>query len=95
MANENHYISATRVLMATKVCRTVAYFESILTIKSFYALITSRGLARSRDKQKLLYIPTQSAYGYKLDRMITLFDEFLPIKSLSPFDHFERSRDKP
>ena len=40
VTNKNHYISATRVLMATKVGRTVAYFESLLTIKLFYALIT-------------------------------------------------------
>ena len=38
--NENHYISTTRVPMATKLSRMVTYFERVLTIKPFYALIT-------------------------------------------------------
>ena len=44
----------------------------------------SRGLARSRDKQKSLYIHNQSAYGYILGRMITYLDEFLLIKLHHP-----------
>ena len=40
VTNKNHYISTTRVPMATKLGRTVTYFERLLTIKSFYPLIT-------------------------------------------------------
>ena len=67
------------MLMATKIGRTVAYFESLLTIKSFYTLITW-----SHDKHKSLYIPNKSAYGYKIGRMITELNEFLPVKSHHP-----------
>ena len=53
MTNENQYNSATRVLMAYKVGRTVAFCESLVTIKSFYAY-----RVRPRDKQESLYIQT-------------------------------------
>ena len=78
VTNKNH-ISSTGVSTATKPERMVTYFERLLTIKSFYALITW-----SRDKQKSFYIHNQSAYGYKPDRMITYLDEFLPIKLHHP-----------
>ena len=39
MTNKNHYISSTSMPMATKLGRMVAYFERILTIRSFYVLI--------------------------------------------------------
>ena len=40
VTNQNHYISSTRVSMAIKLGRMVTYFERLLSIKSFYALIT-------------------------------------------------------
>ena len=40
LTNENHYISTTRVPMTNKLGKMMIYFEELLTIKSFYALIT-------------------------------------------------------
>ena len=87
MTSKYHYIPATKVPMATKLDRMVTHFARLLTVKAFYA--------RSRDKQKSLYIHNQSAYGYKLDRMINYLDEFLPIVT-STFDHvvWQKSHDK-
>ena len=47
-------------------------------------MLWSHGLARSHEKQKSIFIQNQSGYGYKLSRMITYLDEFLPIKSHYP-----------
>ena len=37
--NKNHFISSIRVPMATRIGRMVTYFERLLTIKPFFALI--------------------------------------------------------
>ena len=59
--------------MAIKVGRMVAYFESLLTVKSLCALITWSGQVK-RQTKILLY--SQLEY-YELGRMITQLDEFL------------------
>ena len=106
-SHENHYISTTRVPMASKLGRMVTDLERPLIIKSFYTFTTwsckvtwqrkiitynqstydckicriityfvssylqsritlwSRGLARSQDKLKPLYLHYHSAYGYQ------------------------------
>ena len=77
VTNGYHYTSTTRVPMAAKLGRMVTYFERLLTIKYFYALIT---WSCKVMWQKSLYIHNQSPYVYKTGRMITYLDEFLPIK---------------
>ena len=72
VTNKNHYISSTRVPMPTKLDRMVTYFVRILTIKSFYALITCS--CKVTKQKKSLYIHNQSVYDYKLGRMITYLD---------------------
>ena len=64
--------------MATKLGRIVTYFERLLTIKSFYTLITWS--CKVMWQTKIIIYHNQSAYGYKLGRMITYLDEFLHIK---------------
>ena len=52
MTNKNHYISTTRVPMATKLGRMVTHLDGLLPLKS-----------RSRDDLKPLYLHYHSAYG--------------------------------
>ena len=40
VTNENHYISSTRVPMATKLSRMIIYLDGFLSIKSFDPLIS-------------------------------------------------------
>ena len=40
VTNENHYISSTRLPMATKIGQMVTYLDKILPIKSHELLIT-------------------------------------------------------
>ena len=77
VTNKNHYISSTRVPMATKLDRMVTYFERLLTIKSFYALIT---WSCKVTKKKILYISiTRVPMANKLGRIMISFDGLLPI----------------
>ena len=58
--------------MATKVIDTmVTYFAGLLIINNL--TVWSRGLARSRDKQKPLYLYCQSVFGHQI-----LQDDNLP-----------------
>ena len=71
LANKNHYISSTRV------DSMVTYFERLLTIKSFYALIT---WSCKVTKKKILYISiTRVPMANKLGRIMISFDGLLPI----------------
>ena len=63
--------------MATKLGRMVTYFEGLLTIKSFNALITW-----SNEKH---YISTIRVSMATLCRIVIYFDGSLPIKSHDPF----------
>ena len=82
VTNENHYISTTKVPLATKLGRMVTYFERLLTIKLYYTLVTWS--CKVCEKQKSLYIHNQGAYGYKIGRMITYLNVYLPIKPHHP-----------
>ena len=71
LANKNHYISSTRV------DSMVTYFERLLTIKSFYALIT---WSCKVTKKKILYISiTRVPMANKLGRIMISLDGLLPI----------------
>ena len=59
--------------MAIKVGRMVAYFENLLTIKLFCALITWSGQVTRQTK----FFVYSQLEGYELGRMITQLDEFL------------------
>ena len=61
VTDKNHYISSTTVPMATKLDRMVTYFERLLTIKSFYVLITWS--CKVTWQKNILYIFYKSAYG--------------------------------
>ena len=74
VTNENHYISTTRVPMATKLRRTVTYFDGLLRLKS-------HGLVRLRNKLKLLYLHYHSAHGHQTWRMMTYLEGLLTINS--------------
>ena len=77
VTNKNHYISSTRVLMATKLDRMVTHFERLLIIKSFYALIT---WSCKVTWQKIIYISiTRVPIVNKLDRILNSLDGLLPI----------------
>ena len=77
----NHYISSTRVPMATKRDRMVTYFERLLTIKSFYALIT---WSCKVTWQKIFISITRVPMANKLGRIMTLLDGLLPIITHDP-----------
>ena len=65
--------------MATKLGRIVAYHEGLPNHK-----VTQRPghvVFKLTWQTKMLYSHNQSAYGYKLGRIMTYLDEFLPIKS--------------
>ena len=63
--------------MATKLDRMVTYFERLLTIKSFYALIT---WSCKVTKKKILYISiTRVPMANKLGRIMISLDGLLPI----------------
>ena len=79
VTNKNHYISSTKVPMATKLDRMVTYFERLLTIKSFYALIT---WSCKVTWQKIFI--TRVPMANKLGRIMTLLDGLLPIITHDP-----------
>ena len=49
--------------MATKLCKMITYLGGLLSIQLHDFL--SRGLVRSRDNLKLLYLHYHNIYGYK------------------------------
>ena len=61
VTNKNHYISFTRVPMATKLDTMVTYLERLLTKKSFYGLITWS--CKVTWQKNSLYLYYKSAYG--------------------------------
>ena len=67
--------------MATKFFSMVTYLGGLLSTKPNDALVT--GFARSCEKLKPLYLHYHNAYG--LGRMVTCFEELLPVKSHDPF----------
>ena len=81
VTNKNHYISSTKVSMATKLDRMVTYFERLLTIKSFYALIT---WSCKVTWQKIFISITRVPMANKLGRIMTLLDGLLPIITHDP-----------
>ena len=64
VTNESHYISTTRVSIATKIDRILTYFDGLLLIYSLDPLITC-GFARSGDKLKALYLYYHNTYGHQ------------------------------
>ena len=64
--------------MATKLGTMVTYLEGSYPLNDM--LLRLRGLARSHDKLKLLYLYTKVTMANKLDRMRTYLDKILPIK---------------
>ena len=83
--NKNHYISSTRVPMATKRGTMVAYFERLLTIKSFYALIT--WFCKVTWQTKIIIYP-QPDYPWLQTWQNDNWPWWVPTyKVTSPFDH--------
>ena len=81
VTNKNH-ISSTRVPMATKLGKMGTYFERLLTIKSFYALITwSCKVTWQKNPLYLYYI---SIMANKHGTMMTSIDGLQPIMSHDP-----------
>ena len=64
--------------MATKLGRFVTYFEGLLTIKSYDALII---FARSHDSWQALYLRYQLLIEIEPDWMMIYFNGLLRIKS--------------
>ena len=75
--NKSQYVSLTSILITTKLGRVVTYLEGFLPIKS-------RGLTRSHDRLKPLYLHYHNAYAFKIDRMVTYHESFLRVKSNDP-----------
>ena len=63
LTSSNHYISTITVPMVTKLGRMRTYLEGLTTKK--YKMLWSRGLAKSRDNWKSLYLYLKSTYGYQ------------------------------
>ena len=76
VTNENHYFSTTRVPMTTKFGRMVTYLDGLLPTKSYGFLISWS--SRSRDKPKLLYLHSHSAYCHH-----TWWDGEIPWEALN------------
>ena len=55
--NKSQYVSLTSILITTKLGRVVTYLEGFLPIKS-------RGLTRSHDRLKPLYLHYHNAYAH-------------------------------
>ena len=85
VTNKNHFISTTRVSMATTLSGMVTYFERLLTIKSFYALITWS--CKVKWQTKIIIYPQAECpwlhtwQNHNLARWATTY------KVTPPFDH--------
>ena len=77
---KNHYISTNIVPMATKFYWLVTFLERLQPIKS-------HGLARSRDKQKPLYLRYQNTYDHQTWQVDNLPWEAPTNRVTRLFDH--------
>ena len=79
LANKNHYISSTRV------DSMVTYFERLLTIKSFYALITWS--CKVTWQKNYLYLYYKSAYRKQTWQNLEFAWWAPTYNNTWPFDH--------
>ena len=63
ITNKNHYISTTRVSVATKFDRIITCLDGLIPIKAM--TLWSHGLARSRDRLKALHFLYYSACDHQ------------------------------
>ena len=80
MTNKNHYISASRVCMTTKLSKMVTYLDGLLRLKSHDHLVTWSCEINWQTKSIISSMPHDMNMTMKLGKRVTYHEGLSPIK---------------